>query len=119
LALEQHQPPGCRDVGQSSDGVAVALREAVSADDQQKRRRVTSQFGRAAAGGAAISGWLGNWTSPLAIVFQTAPVQSNGRSYQLRRVLSVLSESAFDLAEEFSVDGGAFRKLGTAHYTKQ
>ncbi len=62
---------------------------------------------------------LGNWTSPLAIVFQTAPVQSNGRSYQLRRVLSVLSESAFDLAEEFSVDGGAFRKLGTAHYTKQ
>jgi hypothetical protein len=62
---------------------------------------------------------LGNWTSPLAIVFQTAPVQSGGRSYQLRRVISLLSESAFDVTEEFSVNGGAFRKLGTARYTKQ
>jgi hypothetical protein len=61
---------------------------------------------------------LGNWTSPLAIVFLTAPVRADGRSYQLRRVLSVLSETAFDVAEEFSVDGGAFRRLGTAHYTK-
>lgn len=61
---------------------------------------------------------LGNWTSPLAIVFQTAPIVSAGKSYQLRRVISVLSESAFDVTEEFSVDGGAFRKLGTAHYTQ-
>ena len=61
---------------------------------------------------------LGNWTSPLAIVFQTAPVQSGGRAYQLRRVLSVLSETSFDVTEEFSVDGGPFRRLGSAHYTK-
>lgn len=62
---------------------------------------------------------LGNWTSPLAIVFQTTPLMSGGKSYQLRRVISVLSETAFDVTEEFSVDGGAFRKLGTAHYTKE
>ncbi|MBM3771095.1 MAG: hypothetical protein FJW27_07375 [Acidimicrobiia bacterium] len=62
---------------------------------------------------------LGNWTSPLAIVFQTTPLVSGGKTYQLRRVMSVLSETAFDINEEFSVDGGAFRKLGTAHYTKE
>lgn len=61
---------------------------------------------------------LGNWTSPLAIVFQTSPLTSSGKSYQLRRVISVLSESAFDVTEEFAVDGGAYRKLGTAHYTR-
>lgn len=61
---------------------------------------------------------LGNWSSPLAIVFQTAPLPSGGRTYQLRRVISILSESAFDVTEEFAVDGGAFRRLGVAHYTK-
>lgn len=62
---------------------------------------------------------LGSWTSPLAIVFQTTPIASGGKTYQLRRVISVLSETAFDVTEEFSVDGGAFRKLGTARYTKE
>ena len=62
---------------------------------------------------------LGNWRSPLAIVFATSPVQSDGRSYQLRRVFSILSESSFDVTEEFSVDGGPLRRLGAGHYTKQ
>ena len=61
---------------------------------------------------------LGNWRSPLAIVFQTAPVQTSDRTYQLRRVISVVSESAFELIEEFSVDAGPYRRLGNAHYTK-
>jgi len=61
---------------------------------------------------------LGNWTSPLAITFQTTPVRSNGRVYQLRRVMSVVSETAFDVTEEFSVDGGQFRRLGVGHFTR-
>jgi hypothetical protein len=62
---------------------------------------------------------LGNWRSPLAVVFVTSPVQSGGKTYQLKRVFSILSESAFDLTEEFSVDGGPFRRLGQGHFTKQ
>lgn len=61
---------------------------------------------------------LGNWQSPLAITFQTSPVQAGGKAYQLRRVMSVLSDTAFDVTEEFSVDGGAFRRLGNSHYTR-
>ena len=61
---------------------------------------------------------LGNWTSPLAIVFQTAPVQSGGRAYQLRRVLSVLSDVVRRDGRVLRADGGAFRRLGSAHYTK-
>ena len=61
---------------------------------------------------------LGNWQSPLAITFLTAPLQSGGKTYQLRRMMSVLSETAFNVTEEFSVDGGAFRRLGNAHYSR-
>ena len=62
---------------------------------------------------------LGNWRSPLAVVFVTAPVQANGHTYQLKRVFSIFSESAFDVTEEFSIDGGPLRRLGTGHFTKQ
>ena len=58
---------------------------------------------------------LGNWRSPLAVVFVTSPIQASGKTYQLKRVFSILSESAFDVAEEFSVDGGPFRRLGAGH----
>jgi hypothetical protein len=61
---------------------------------------------------------VANWQSPLAISFHTSPVQANGRTYQLKRVISVFSDVAFDVTEDFSVDGGPFRRLGNARYTK-
>ncbi len=61
---------------------------------------------------------LGDWSSPLAITFETAPVESDGRTYQLRRVISVRSDTAFDVTEDFSIDGGPFRRLGNAKYTR-
>lgn len=62
---------------------------------------------------------LGNWQSPLAITFVTTPVVSAGKSYQLRRVISVTSDVAFSVTEEFSVDGGPFRRLGNAQFVKR
>jgi len=61
---------------------------------------------------------LANWRSPIAMTFQTSPVQASGRTYQLRRVISVTSNAAFEVTEEFSVDGGAFKRLGHGRYTK-
>jgi hypothetical protein len=62
---------------------------------------------------------VASWQSPLAISFTTSPVGSGGRTYQLRRVIQVLSEQSFDIVEEFSVDGGAFRRLGNASYSRE
>jgi len=62
---------------------------------------------------------LGQWRSPLAILFQTAPLQTGGKTYQLKRAIAVTSESAFEVTEEFSVDGGPFKRLGKGRYTKQ
>ena len=61
---------------------------------------------------------VASWRSPIAISFQTSPVQANGRIYQLRRLIAVRSATAFDVTEEFSIDGGPFKRLGDAHYTK-
>ena len=62
---------------------------------------------------------VASWQSPLAIAFTTSPLTANKRTYQLRRVIQVLNDVSFDLVEEFSVDGGAFRRLGNARYSKQ
>ena len=61
---------------------------------------------------------VASWRSPIAITFQTSPVVASGKTYQLRRLMSVTSATAFDVTEEFSVDGDPFKRLGTGHYTK-
>ncbi len=61
---------------------------------------------------------VGDWRSPVGIDFVTRPVEMDGRTYQLRRRLAVTSERAFRVTEEFSVDGGPFRRLGNADYQR-
>ena len=59
---------------------------------------------------------LGDWTSPIAITFLTAPVEAEGSVYVLRRLLQTTSDVSFTVTDEFSVDGGPFRRLGNGSY---
>ena len=59
---------------------------------------------------------LGDWTSPIAITFLTAPVEADGRVYVLKRLMQTTSDTAFTVTDQFSVDGGPFRRLGTGSY---
>ena len=61
---------------------------------------------------------LGNWTSPIAITFLTAPMEADGSVYVLRRVVRTTSDTAFAVVDEFSVDGGPFRRLGDGSYLR-
>ena len=61
---------------------------------------------------------LGNWQSPIAISFVTNPVTADGQVYQLRRLISIASETAFTVTDEFSVDGGPFRRLGNGRFAR-
>ena len=61
---------------------------------------------------------LGNWTSPIAITFLTTPMEADGRVHVLRRVVRTTSDSAFAVVDEFSVDGGPFRRLGNGSYLR-
>jgi hypothetical protein len=59
---------------------------------------------------------LGDWTSPIAISFLTAPVEADGRVYVLRRLMQTTSDVAFSVTDEFSVDGGPYRRLGNGSF---
>lgn len=61
---------------------------------------------------------LGDWSSPLAIRFQTEPVQKDGHTLRLRRVYNIISGESFTVTEELSTDGGAFQRLGTGRFNK-
>ena len=61
---------------------------------------------------------LGNWTSPIAITFLTAPVEAEGRVYVLKRLMQTTSDTAFAVTDQFSVDGGPFRRVGNGFYIK-
>ena len=61
---------------------------------------------------------LGNWTSPIAITFLTAPMEADGRVHVLRRVVRTMSDSAFSVVDEFSVDGEPFRRLGAGSWLR-
>ncbi len=61
---------------------------------------------------------LGDWTSPIGITFLTAPVESEGKVYVLKRLVRVTSNTAFSVSDEFSVDGGPFRRLGDGAYVR-
>ena len=59
---------------------------------------------------------VGDWRSPIGIEFVTRPVEADGRTYEMRRRVTITSERAFRVTEEFSVDGGPFRRLADADY---
>ena len=61
---------------------------------------------------------VGNWQSPIAITLVTSPVQAEGRTYQRKRIISVTSETAFAVADEFSVDGGPYRRMGSGVHAR-
>lgn len=61
---------------------------------------------------------IADWQSPIGISFVTIPIEYDDHLYQLRRVMMITSETAFQVTEEFSVDGGPFRRLGNADYQR-
>ena len=61
---------------------------------------------------------LGDWTSPIGITFLTAPVEAEGSVYVLKRLMRMTSDKSFSVTDQFSVDGGPFRRLGDGSYFK-
>ena len=59
---------------------------------------------------------LGNWTSPIGITFLTAPVEAEGSVYVLKRLMQTTSDFSFTVTDQFSVDGGPFRRLGNGAF---
>jgi hypothetical protein len=67
---------------------------------------------------------LGDWTSPITIRFESAPIPATaakGAASQmltLRRIYMIVSAQAFTVTEELSVDGKPFERLGRGVFGK-
>ena len=64
-----------------------------------------------------VSTWKG-LPSPIAITFLTMPVEAAGSVYVLKRLMRMTSDTSFSVTDQFSVDGGPFRRLGNGSYFK-
>ena len=67
---------------------------------------------------------VGDWTSPIAIRFESAPVAAPrggpdaGKTLTLRRSVGIVSAQSFTITEELSIDGQPFVRIGSGVFGK-
>ncbi len=61
---------------------------------------------------------VGNWSSPLSILFDVQPLSVEGKLLRLRRSWAIISATSFTVTEELSTDGGPFIRLGIGSFAK-
>jgi hypothetical protein len=103
-----------RTEGKSEEGAAFKESGSAEWNDAQK----TLTFKEKLASGAELSG-VGNWSSPLAIRYESQPARIGQQSVRLRRNYQILSPTSFSIAEEISIDGGPFQRLGNGAFSKK
>ena len=54
----------------------------------------------------------------LAIRYESQPAPAGKQSVRIRRIYSILSAQSFSIAEEISIDGGPFQRLGNGLFQK-
>jgi hypothetical protein len=61
---------------------------------------------------------VGDWSSPISIRFESAPVRVKTQLLRLRRTYGIVSATSFTVAEEISLDAGPFTRLGGGVFMK-
>ena len=84
---------------------------------QWDEAKKTLAFKETLADGTVLVG-TGDWASPLAIRYESQPAQAAKQSVRIRRTYAILSAQSFSIAEEISIDGGPFQRLGNGLFTK-
>jgi hypothetical protein len=94
---------------------STAFTESGTASWDAAKKTLT--FKEALANGTTLTG-TGDWSSPLAIRYESQPAQAGGQTVRIRRTYSILSAQSFSVAEEISIDGGPFQRLGNGLYQR-
>lgn len=97
------------------DDTGAKFRETGTAEWDAQRKTLT--FKEKLAVGVELTG-VGDWSSALSIRYESQPTKVAGSAIRVRRLYNILSASSFTIAEEFSVDGGEFQRLGQATFKK-
>jgi hypothetical protein len=61
---------------------------------------------------------VADWSSPIALRFESAPVRVKGEVVRLRRIYTIISATSFTVNEELSTNGAPFVRLGGGVFSK-
>jgi hypothetical protein len=70
------------------------------------------------AGGVEVR-TIGDWSSPIGIRAESEPVKAGPQTIRVRRLYSILSPQSYMVAEEISVNGGPYQRLGNGRYQRK
>ena len=98
----------------TADGTGAYQETGTMGWDEARKVLVLRE--RLASGVDVLS--IGDWNSPLAVRFDVQPVRADGQLLRLRRVFTVVSHQGFTVAEEISIDGGPFVRLGAGQFRR-
>lgn len=101
-------------VGKTDAGTAFRETGTYEWDEATKTLAIKERL----SNGTEMQG-VGDWSSPLSIRVESQPMQVQGQTLKLRRTYAILSAVSFSVAEELSVNGGPFQRLGNGQYLKQ
>lgn len=93
-----------------------AFRESGSAEWNEAQMTLTLK--ETLANGVELAG-VANWSSPLAIRYESGQVRVGAQTVRVRRTYSIISATSFTIAEELSLGGGPFQRLGNGAFSKR
>lgn len=99
-----------------SEDTGTAFKESGSAEWNEAQKTLT--FKETLANRTEIAG-VGNWSSPLSIRYESQPTRVGQQTVRVRRTYAILSAQSFTVAEELSIDGGPFQRLGNGAFSKK
>lgn len=62
---------------------------------------------------------IGDWTSPISIRFESAPITTKAQTIIVRRIYGIVSPGSFTVTEEQSTDGKTFTRIGVGVFGKK
>jgi hypothetical protein len=106
-----------RGEGKSDDGSDYKESAVVGWSDARKVLAVEESVEALAGNVTMLS--IGDWSSPISILFDSQPVTVQGQTLRLKRTYSILSPTSFRVTEELSTNGGPFARLGIGDFQKK
>jgi len=99
--------------GKIEDGDAYKETGTLTWNEATKELTVVERL----ASGTELRG-VANWSSPIGMSFETAPMQVKGQTVKVKRTYSILSATSFSILEELSTNGGPYQRVGTGAFRK-
>jgi hypothetical protein len=103
-----------RGEGKTEDGKAYKETGTVGWHEGQK---ILALHEKSVSGVDVLS--IGDWTSPISIRFESAPIATKTQTIIVRRTYGIVSPGSFTVTEEQSTDGKTFTRIGIGLFGKK